>query len=137
MKRHSEEISTVFQCLHSPQEFSAVSFTEGLQLIRVSGTAEPLTHISTGQRTALAISFFLAMNRQLPKGPRLLLFDDPVVHVDDLNVLSFLYYLREITLQGERQVFFTTANRRITNLFKKKFAFLDNDLQIHALERTS
>ncbi len=60
----------------------------------------------------LHLSDIRAMNRQLLKGPRLLLFDDPVVHVDDLNVLSFLDYLREVTIQLERQVFFTTANRK-------------------------
>lgn len=135
MKRHAAEITAVFQCLHSPREFNTVSFIDGLKLIRASGIAEPLTHISTGQRTALAISIFLAMNRQLLNGPRLLLFDDPVAHVDDLNILSFLDYLREVTLQGERQVFFTTANRRVANLFKKKFAFLCDNLQTYALER--
>ena len=136
LERHSAEITAIFQCLHSPPEFTAVSFAGDLELTRASGTPEPLTHISTGQRTALAVSIFLAMNRQLPRGPRLLLFDDPVVHVDDLNALSFLDYLREVTLQGNRQLFFTTANRKLANLFQKKFAFLGDDLRTHSLTRS-
>jgi chromosome segregation protein len=55
------------------------------------------------------------------------LFDEPVVHVDDLNILSFFDMLRDLVLIGNRQVFFTTANTRIADLFAKKFDFLGTE----------
>jgi len=53
-----------------------------------------------------------------------LIFDDPVAQVDDLNILSFFDTLRELVLEGERQVFFATANTRVANFFARKFDFL-------------
>ena len=49
-----------------------------------------------------------------------MLIDDPIAHVDDLNALSFLDYLREIAIDGKRQIFFTTANEKIASLFEKQ-----------------
>lgn len=49
---------------------------------------------------------------------------DPIAHVDDLNSLSFLDYLREVVLTGKRQVFFATANDKLAALFERKFDFL-------------
>jgi hypothetical protein len=48
----------------------------------------------------------------------------PAAHVDDLNVLSFLNYLREVALTGSRQIFFATANDKLATLFERKFDFL-------------
>jgi exonuclease SbcC len=53
-----------------------------------------------------------------------MLIDDPIAHVDDLNCLSFLDYLRDVALQGQRQIFFATANDKIASLFERKFDFL-------------
>jgi ABC-type phosphate/phosphonate transport system ATPase subunit len=39
----------------------------------------------------------------LTSAPRVMLIDDPIAHVDDLNSLSFLDYLREIAIRGHRQ----------------------------------
>ena len=94
------------------------------------------TQISTGQRSALALSVFLALNIRVTGGPRLLLIDDPVAHVDDLNTLSFLDYLREIVVKNKRQVFFTTASRKLASLFEMKFSGIDGfPLEIHRLKR--
>ena len=79
--------------------------------------------ISTGQRAAFALAVFLSQNAQLKAGPRVILIDDPIAHVDDLNCLSFLDYLREIALTGTRQIFFATASSKIASLFERKFDF--------------
>jgi DNA repair protein SbcC/Rad50 len=56
--------------------------------------------------------------------PRVLLIDDPIAHIDDLNALSFLDYLRDLAVNSGRQIFFATADTRIASLFSKKFSFL-------------
>jgi chromosome segregation protein len=56
--------------------------------------------------------------------PPVVLIDDPIAHVDDLNSLSFLDYLREVVLTGRRQIFFATANDILATLFERKFDFL-------------
>ena len=95
----------------------------------------PLVKISTGQRSALALSIFLALNKKLKRGPNVLLFDDPVTYIDDLNILSFLDYLRELVIQENRQLYFVTANQKLGGLFQKKFAFLGDQFDNVVFER--
>jgi DNA repair protein SbcC/Rad50 len=80
---------------------------------RQTGALSPVTAISTGQRAALALSIFLGLNSSVTTRAPRLLFDDPIVHVDDLNVVSFLDMLRDLVILGERHVFFATANSRL------------------------
>ena len=53
--------------------------------------------------------------------------NDPVAHIDDLNTLSFLDYLREIVIRGRKQVFFSTADIRLAALFQRKFEFMGSN----------
>ena len=94
-----------------------------------------MTEISTGQRAAYALSIFLAQNSQLTNAPPVVLIDDPIAHVDDLNALSFLDYLREVALLGTRQIFFATANDKLATLIERKFDFLGNGFKKFALNR--
>ena len=64
---------------------------------------------------------FLAQNMQLQTAPPVILLDDPVAHVDDLNSLAFLDYLREIALSRRRQIFFATANEKLAAMVERKF----------------
>lgn len=41
-----------------------------------------------------------------------LIFDDPIAHIDDLNILSFLDSLRELVINGERQMFLPQPMRK-------------------------
>jgi DNA repair exonuclease SbcCD ATPase subunit len=120
-------IEAIFCRIHAPAEFSGLG-KEFTTLVRNTGGNEVrLSEISTGQRAAFALSIFLAQNLQLRAAPPLLLIDDPIAHVDDLNSLSFLDYLREIALVGGRQILFATANEKLATLFERKFDFLGND----------
>jgi chromosome segregation protein len=83
--------------------------------------------VSSGQRAAYVLSIFLALNSRLKFAPPVILIDDPIAHIDDLNTLSFLDYLRDIAIAGQRQIFFTTANDKIAALFERKFDFLGPD----------
>lgn len=58
-----------------------------------------------------------------------ILIDDPVAHIDDLNALSFLDYLRDLTVTSKKQVFFATADARIAALFTRKFSFLGDNFK--------
>ncbi len=120
----SREINDAFVRIHSPSEYEYVG-SEGV-LIRSKATQEnwALDKVSTGQRAAFALSVFLALNRTAAKAPPIILIDDPVAHVDDLNALSFLDYLRDLAVNSKKQVFFATADTKVASLFARKFGFL-------------
>jgi len=140
IRKNENEIQEIFQNIHMPKEFSRITFNESQNSVllkrRIDGAEVPINKISTGQRSALALSIFLALNKKLKHGPNLILFDDPVTYTDDLNILSFLDYLREIIIYENRQIVFATANQKLAGLFEKKFAFLGNsDFRKFPLER--
>lgn len=133
---NKNEITSIFKMIHSPQEFHDIDFNNGkINLLDNNGDIRNLGEISTGQRSALALSVFLSLNKKLRNGPDLIMFDDPVTYINDLNVLTFFDYLREVVLKTNRQVFFATANEDIAFLFEKKFEFLKNKFVIHSLDR--
>lgn len=122
LKKNLEAIRSIFSKIHVPREFRSLYVQEShIVLEDLSGKRRRIEHISSGQRTALTLAIFLTLNQQANRAPHLLIFDDPVAHVDDLNILAFFDYLREIALVGERQIIFATANAKLANLFDKKF----------------
>lgn len=137
-KKNEEEISEIFTRVHSPKEFTGLSMESGQINLQkgLLGTATPINEISTGQRSALALSIFLALNRKLKKGPNIIIFDDPVTYTDDLNILSFLDYLRTLIINESRQLVFATASKKIAGLFEKKFNFLNEEFKTFELSRT-
>lgn len=125
LKQNARVISEVFSKIHSPCEYKIHVAENEIKLIEEStGNAKTLREVSTGQRAAFALSLFLTMNITLNTGPKVILLDDPISHVDDVNMLSFLDYLRELAITGDRQIFFATPNTKLANLFKHKFKFL-------------
>ncbi|MBX9692622.1 MAG: AAA family ATPase, partial [Cyanobacteria bacterium] len=126
LKQNRTAIEAIFSRIHSPAEFSGLG-DNLTTLKRKSGGDASLREISTGQRAAFALSLFLAQNAQLRTAPPLILIDDPIAHVDDLNCLSFLDYLREVIIAGDRQIVFTTANDKLATLFERKFDFLGDE----------
>lgn len=131
VEANKQEILAIFRMIHTPSEFIDLGFDGkgDIILTREDQSTATLNEISTGQRSALSLSVFSALNRKLKKGPNLLLFDDPVANVDDLNVLSYFDYLREVAVAGNRQIFFATANENIAFLFSQKFSFLGDDFK--------
>ena len=130
------EILDIFKSIHVPKEFSNIKLKGGsLYLVAHNKEERKITQISTGQRSALALSIFITLNRKLNNGPNIILFDDPVSFIDDLNALSFLDFLRLFVLRENKQIFFATANARLASLFEKKFNFLENDFCSWELKR--
>ncbi len=66
-----------------------------------------------------------------------MLFDDPVAHIDDINMLSFLDHLRYLAISGSRQIFFATADNKLAGLFRHKFRFLGDEYKELRLSRSS
>ena len=130
IQKNIYQISQIFLALHSPQEFSGLvqSDAGGLVALR-NGESIPVSLMSTGQRTALVISVFFQMNMATPYAPKFLLLDEPVANTDDLNILALMDFLRELVITHKRQIFFTTANRNVARLFRRKFSFLLQDFQ--------
>lgn len=118
------QINDVFSRIHSPREYEYAGTNERLLQTCDGLTSRTLEEVSTGQRAAFALSIFLALNLTAQSAPPLVLIDDPIAHIDDLNALSFLDYLRDLAVHSQRQIFFATADSRIAALFEKKFAFL-------------
>lgn len=136
ISKNKKEIVSIFKLIHTPREFKDINFINNKIILKTNeNNNRALSEISTGQRSALALSIFLSLNKKLTRGPNILMFDDPVTYVDDMNILSFFDYLRELVIKSKRQVFFATANDDIAFLFRKKFEFLDNELENIKLER--
>lgn len=127
---------SVFSAIHYPHEFG-VNFNENDKYLfdLKTGRNISLDEVSTGQRAAFVLSIFLTMNSRLKKGPNLLMFDDPVAHIDDLNSLSFFDYLRDVVLHTDRQIFYATADQKVAKLFERKFGFLGDDFKRIDLKR--
>lgn len=137
LAENAEEIARTFASIHMPNEFELKADRGTLAIVRrKTGGKVELDQMSTGQRAAFALSLFLAMNGRLRSGPPVLLFDDPVAHVDDINVLSFLDHLRHLAINGSRQIFFATADTKLAGLFRHKFRFLGDDFKELSLSRT-
>jgi exonuclease SbcC len=124
LQENRHGIESIFSQIHSPAEFSGLSKSCTTLIRKLDGQEAKLTQISTGQRAAFALSIFLAQNAQLKFAPPVILIDDPIAHVDDMNSLSFLDYLREVAMKNQRQIFFATANEKLATLFERKFDFL-------------
>jgi DNA repair protein SbcC/Rad50 len=124
LQENRSAIEAIFTRVHSPREFSGLGTALGTLVRRSTGREVSLREISTGQRAAFALSIFMAQNAQLAVAPPVIIIDDPIAHIDDLNALSFLDYLREVVLAGRRQIFFATSDITLAALFARKFEFL-------------
>jgi exonuclease SbcC len=119
-----KEIRDIFKTIHAPQEFTDLKFENKRLALYKNEDKHSVSQISTGQRAALVISIFISLNRKLKNGPNIIIFDDPVTFIDDFNALSFLDFLRYFIVKENKQIFFATANKKFSTLFKKKFEFL-------------
>lgn len=130
------QINEVFSRIHSPREYEYVGSPDVLLRTVDGHDSRTLDEVSTGQRAAFALSIFLARNRTAEAAPPMLLIDDPIAHIDDLNALSFLDYLRDLAVNSGRQIFFATADTRVASLFTKKFSFLGESFKTIHLVRS-
>ncbi|WP_037314171.1 AAA family ATPase [Salegentibacter sp. Hel_I_6] len=123
-RKNLNEIKDIYRTIHTPKEFSDIKYQDKNLVLFKENKEFQISEISTGQRAALVLSIFISLNRKLKNGPNILIFDDPVTFIDDFNALSFLDFLRYFIVKENKQIFFATANKKFSALFKKKFDFL-------------
>lgn len=134
---HINRISEIFCTLHMPREFDRLELRDNQIIGMRDENTVQIKQMSTGQKTAVALSVFLTLHLAMKTAPQFILIDEPVANIDDLNVLSLLDFLRELVILHGKQVFFTTANYNIRKLFRRKFSFLENELAEYCFERTT
>ena len=141
-KKYSQTIASMFRKLHWPPDYENVVVDERddnwevlLARRRSPKTLVPAhQQMSSGQRAALAISVFWSFNTS-PNVPSVLLMDEPIQNIDDMNMLNFLDGLRWLVEDTDRQVFVTTANRRVETLVRRKFSYLKDEYLEVSLSR--
>ena len=104
LQRNRTIIERIFACIHSPAEFVGLGGDWATLRRKADGREARLSEISTGQRAAFALSIFLAQNAQLTSGPPIILIDDPIAHVDDLNVSLLRLFARSVPRREETDI---------------------------------
>ena len=81
----------------------------------------PVLYMSSAQINILSLSIFLA--RSLESKDNILntiFMDDPIQHLDGINILSFIDLLRTVITEMDRQIIVSTHNESFYRLIKKK-----------------
>lgn len=122
IKGNIEQIRRYFMMMHHSGEFTDLSVDEsGVYAVRGINKEIVRTYeMSTGQRTALALSVMLALYEAAEDAPRFLLLDEPLATMDDIQVLNVLDIFKALANHGT-QIFFTTANEEMIKRFKECF----------------
>ena len=81
-------------------------------------TFDAIFSMSTGQLSALILSFTLALNKKYSKS-KLLLIDDPVQSMDDINTAGFVELLRNDF--ADRQIILSTHEQMLSTYIRYKF----------------
>lgn len=125
-----KSINTIYQRIDPHPEMKIIKFESNFNLNKpeiniYAQTNEenraPVLYFSAAQLNLVSLSIFLARALESEKGPLNTIFmDDPVQHLDGLNVLSFIDILRSITTYKNRQVIISTHNETLFNLIKRK-----------------
>ncbi len=122
IKSNIQQISKFFKWMHHSGEFEELGIdSEGIYAIRGLNHQKIRTYeMSTGQRSTIAMAVMFALHMAAPDAPQILLLDEPLATMDDTQVLNVLDILKSLAEQNT-QIFFTTANGIMINLFKECF----------------
>lgn len=122
IKSNIQQISKFFKWMHHSGEFEELGIdSDGIYAIRGLNHQKIRTYeMSTGQRSTIAMAVMFALHMAAPDAPQFLLLDEPLATMDDTQVLNVLDILKLMAEQNT-QIFFTTANGIMINLFKECF----------------
>lgn len=117
-----QDISKFFRWMHHSGEFIELGIDgEGIYAIRgINNEKIRIYQMSTGQRATIAMAVMFALHMAAPDAPQFLLLDEPLATMDDTQVLNVLDILKSMAANNT-QIFFTTANGVMINLFKESF----------------
>lgn len=122
IRSNIRQISKFFKWMHHSGEFEKLDIDDkGIYAVRGLNNQEVRTYeMSTGQRSTIAMAVMFALHMAAPDAPQFLLLDEPLATMDDTQVLNVLDILKSMAEQNI-QIFFTTANGIMINLFKECF----------------
>lgn len=122
IRNNIQQISKFFKWMHHSGEFEKLDIDDkGIYAVRGLNNQEVRTYeMSTGQRSTIAMAVMFALHMAAPDAPQFLLLDEPLATMDDTQVLNVLDILKSMAEQNT-QIFFTTANGIMINLFKECF----------------
>ena len=128
IKSNIQQISKFFKWMHHSGEFEELGIdSDGIYAVRGLNHQKIRTYeMSTGQRSTIAMAVMFALHIAAPDAPQFLLLDEPLATMDDTQVLNVLDILKSMAEQ-KTQIFFTTANGIMINLFKEAFKNTDFD----------
>ena len=128
IKNNIQQISKFFKWMHHSGEFEELGIdSDGIYAVRGLNHQKIRTYeMSTGQRSTIAMAVMFALHMAAPDAPQFLLLDEPLATMDDTQVLNVLDILKSMAEQ-KTQIFFTTANGIMINLFKQAFKNTDFD----------
>ena len=122
IRSNIQQISKFFKWMHHSGEFEKLDIDDkGIYAVRGLNKQEVRTYeMSTGQRSTIVMAVMFALYMAAPNAPQFLLLDEPLATMDDTQVLNVLDILKSMAEQ-DTQIFFTTANGIMINLFKECF----------------
>lgn len=122
IRSNIQQISRFFKWMHHSGEFERLDIDEyGIYAVRGLNQQVVRTYeMSTGQRATIAMAVMFALHMAASDAPQFLLLDEPLATMDDTQVLNVLDILKSLAEQNT-QIFFTTANGIMIDLFKKCF----------------
>ncbi|MCR5776231.1 MAG: hypothetical protein K6G84_02295 [Lachnospiraceae bacterium] len=128
IKSNIQQISKFFKWMHHSGEFEELGIdSDGIYAVRGLNHQKIRTYeMSTGQRSTIAMAVMFALHIAASDAPQFLLLDEPLATMDDTQVLNVLDILKSMAEQ-KTQIFFTTANGIMINLFKEAFKNTDFD----------
>lgn len=134
ISEHITNIEEIFKLLICSDEYSSLQVQEDeIVAIRCcDGEKVKMSKMSTGQKVCLALAFMFALFLSNETAPNVIMLDEPVAHLDDLHMLNLLDLLRRFAL-ADTQIFFTTANPNVANLFRRKFSYLEDDFGFYRI----
>lgn len=125
-----ESINSIYQRIDPHPDLNNIKFETNFQKdkpelnIYASSRNEvvaPVLYFSAAQVNILSLSIFLAKALlKKHEGLNTIFMDDPIQHLDNLNILSFIDLLRTMTDQLDKQIILSTHNENFYKLIKRK-----------------
>lgn len=124
-----DSINRIYQRIDPHPDFNNIKFETDLTKEKPelniyassrNETLAPILFFSAAQVNILSLSIFLAKALIREEGLNTIFMDDPIQHLDNLNILSFIDLLRSITNKLDKQVILSTHNENFYKLIKRK-----------------